>query len=114
MLATARVKVVRGRVCDIASGVIGHDCNIIAYLVLVRPAFKRSKRIAYLNVRRERHAAIGAVGVKQLRIGVIGGVPGIIPDDVDPSVWGNGKRAEPMPLVVVDGVVVDPLWRAKA
>src|SRR5438093_4399643 len=37
-----------------------------------------------------------------------------MPDDIDPSIRGNRECAEPVPLVRVDGIVVDPLRRAKA
>ena len=79
MLAPARVEVVRSRVCDIAAGVIGHDGNVIAYLVLNRPAFQRSEGIAHSYVRRPGHTAIGAVGIEQLRVDVVRGISRIQP-----------------------------------
>ena len=64
VLPSARVKIVRGRVCNIASGVIGHNGDVIAYLVLNGPAFQRSKGIAHSHVGRPVNTAIGAVGVE--------------------------------------------------
>ena len=66
MLAPARVEVVRGRVCDIAPGVIGYNGDVIAYLLLNRPAFERVKGIADCYVRRPGNTAIGAVRIEQL------------------------------------------------
>ena len=64
MLTRARVKVVGGRVRDVASRVIRHDGDVIAYLVLLRIAFERIKRIAHRNVRRPSNAAIRAEGIE--------------------------------------------------
>ena len=43
VLSPARIKVVGGRVGDIASSVIGHDGDVVAYFVLIRPACQRSE-----------------------------------------------------------------------
>ena len=64
VLITAWIEVERGRIRHIASCVIRHDCDVVAYLVLVRPAFKRIEKVAYRYVRRPRDAAIGAVRIK--------------------------------------------------
>ena len=64
MLSSARVEVEGGRVCDIASGIIGHDRHVITYLLLNRPAFERVKGIADDYVRRPGNTAISAVGVE--------------------------------------------------
>ena len=114
MLAPARVEVVGGRVGDVASCVIRHNGDVIAYLVLLRPAFQRSKRIACRSVRREGHAAVGAVGVEQLRIGVICGVACVQPHRVDPPVRRDSDCAEPVIFTMVNRIVIDPLRRAKA
>ena len=66
MLAPARVEVVPGRVCDIASGVIGYNGDVIAYLVLNRPAFQWSEGIAHSYVGRPGDTAINAIGIEQL------------------------------------------------
>ena len=74
MLSSTRIEVVCSRVGDVTSGVIRHDGDIIADLVLLRPALQRSEGLADSYVRRPRNAAIGAVGVEQLRVNVIGGI----------------------------------------
>ena len=114
MLPLTRIEVVGSRICHVAAGVIGYDGDVITYLVLVRIAFEWSKRIAHCHIGRPGDAAIGAVGVEQLRVGVIGCVPCIKPHTVDASIRRDRKRAEPMPLVRIDWIVVNPLWPAKA
>lgn len=89
MLAPAWIEVECRGVRHIGSGVIRYQRDVIAYLTLVRPAFQRVKGVTYRYVRRPRHAAIGAVGVEQLRIGVIRGVSCVEPDRIDPSVGRN-------------------------
>jgi hypothetical protein len=64
VLAPARVEVERGRVSDIAASFVGNDGDVIADLILVRPAFLRVKRIAHRHVRRPCHTGIGAIGVE--------------------------------------------------
>src|SRR5204862_5183249 len=65
----ARVEVESGRVSDVTSSVVRYNGDVLAYLVLGRIAFERSKRIAHRHIGRPRNTAIGAVGVKQLRVG---------------------------------------------
>ena len=114
MLSSSRIEVVGSRICHVAAGVIGYDGDVITYLVLVRIAFEWSKRIAHCHIGRPADAAIGAVGVEQLRVGVIGCVACIKPYAVDASIRRDRKRAEPVPLVRIDWIVVNPLWPAKA
>lgn len=114
MLSSSRIEVVGSRICHVAAGVIGYDGDVITYFVLVRIAFEWSKRIAHCHVGRPGDAAIGAVGVEQLRVGVIGCVTCIKPHTVDASIRSDRKRAEPVPLVRIDWIVVNPLWPAKA
>jgi hypothetical protein len=64
VLSPAGVKVESGRICDIAPGVIGHNGDVIAYLVLNRPAFQRVEGITHSYVGRPGDAAISAVGVE--------------------------------------------------
>jgi hypothetical protein len=64
VLTPARVEVEGGRVGDVASGVIRHDSDIIAYLVLVRPALERVEWIAYWHVSRPGNTAVGAVRIE--------------------------------------------------
>lgn len=64
MLAAGRIEVECGRIGHIAAGVVGDDRNVIADLVLHGIAFERSKRIAYRDIRRPRHAPVRAPGVE--------------------------------------------------
>ena len=59
MLVRVRVEVERGGIRHVASGVVRNNCDVIAYLVLLRIAFERGKRIAHRDVRRPGDAAIG-------------------------------------------------------
>jgi hypothetical protein len=89
MLAPARVEVERGGIRHIGSGVIRHERDVVAYLILVGPAFQRIKGVAYRYVRRPGHAAISAIRVEQLRIGVIRSVPRVIPHRINASIRRN-------------------------
>ena len=60
VLAPVWVKIERGRIRHVATRVVRNDGDVIAYLVLIRIAFERIKRIAHGNVRRPCDAAIGA------------------------------------------------------
>ena len=102
VLSPAGVKVVRCRVCDIASGVIGHNGDVITYLVLLWPAFQRSEGIAHSYVGRPGNTAIGAVGVEQLRVDVVRGISRIQPHRINPTVGRYSDGSEPMPFVRVD------------
>ncbi len=64
MLPPARVEVESGGICHIATGVVRHDGDIVAYLTLIRPAFERIKRIANRDIRRPGKAAVGAVRIE--------------------------------------------------
>jgi len=66
MLPAGRIEVECGRIRHVATSVVGHDRNVIAYLILHRVAFERSKRITHRDVGRPCHAAVSAPGVKQL------------------------------------------------
>ena len=113
VLSSAGVEVVGGRVGDVASGVIRDNGDVIAYLVLMRPAFQRVKRIADSYVRRPGNTAIGAIGVEQLRVDVIRGISRIQPHRINPAIRRDADCAEPMPLVRIHRIVVDPMRRAK-
>jgi hypothetical protein len=54
------------RVRHITAGFIGNDCDVVAYLALVRVAFKRIKRIAYRHIWRPCPASVSAEGIEQL------------------------------------------------
>ena len=87
MLVPLRIEVERSRVRHIAARLIRNNGDIVAYLVLIRIALLRIKRNAYRDIRRPCSAGIGAVGIEQLRINVVGSVPRIVPDRVEASIW---------------------------
>ena len=114
MLIGVRVEIKRRGIRHIASGIIGNDGDVIAYLVLNRIAFERSKGVAHGNVRCPRDAAICAERIEQLGIRVIRSVSRVQPHRIDPSIGGYRQRAKPVPLVVIDWVVINPVRRAKS
>jgi len=113
VLIRVRVEIERGRIRHVATRVIGHDRKVIANLLLHRPAFKRSKRIAHGHVGRPCDAAIRAERIEQLGIRVICSIARVQPHRIDPSIGGYRQRAKPMPLVVIDWVVINPVRRAE-
>ena len=64
MLPSGRIEIECGRIRHIAPGIVRHDRNVIAYLILHWIAFEGSKRIAYRDIGRPCHAAVCAPGVK--------------------------------------------------
>ena len=64
MLPPARIEVESGGIRHIATGVVRHDGNVIAYLALIRPAFERIKGITHRDIRRPGNAAVGAVRIE--------------------------------------------------
>jgi len=64
MLAPARVEVVRCGIRHVTSCVVRDNGDVIADLVLVRPAFERIKWDTYRDIRRPGKAAVGAVGIE--------------------------------------------------
>ena len=107
------VEVEGGGVSHIASGIVGYDRDIIAYLALVRIAFERIKRIAHRNVRRPGHAGVSAIGIEKLRVGVVSSVSRVIPNSIEPSIGRYRKCAEPVPLARVNRVVIDLVRRTE-
>jgi hypothetical protein len=113
VLVPVRVEVKRSRIRHVASGIIGNNRDIIPYLALVRIALERIKGIAHRNVRRPGHAGVGAKGIEQLRVCVIGSVSRVIPNSVESPVGRYRKCAKPVPLVRINRVVVDLHRRAE-
>ena len=114
MLTPRRIEVVGSWVGNVSSGVIRHDRDVIAYLVLYRPAFERCKRSAHGDVRRPCDAAIRAERIEQLRIRVIRSITRVQPHRIDPSIGGYRQRAKPVPLIVINGIVIDSVRRTKS
>ena len=59
-----RVDVKGGGICDIASGHIRNDRDVIADLLVLRKAGLRIERIADRNVRSPCHAGVGAIRIE--------------------------------------------------
>lgn len=114
MLTAVRIEVECGRIRHVASGIVRHDRNVIAYLVLYGVAFKRGKRIADRDVGRPCHAAVSAPGVEQLGIGVVRSVSRVHPNRINASIRRHRQRAEPMPFVLINRIVRDPLRRTES
>ena len=64
VLVSLWVEVEGGGVSHVAARFIGNDGYIIAYLVLIRVALERIKRIADRDVRRPCNAAIRTPGIE--------------------------------------------------
>jgi len=64
VLTSGRVEIEGGSVSYITTSVVGKEGDVIADLILVRPAFLRVKRIAHRHVRRPRDTRVSAVGVE--------------------------------------------------
>ena len=107
VLIPVRIEVKRGRIRHIGPSIVGDDSDIIAYLVLVRIAFERIKRIAHRNVRRPGHAGVSAIGIEKLRVSVVRCISRVMPDRVQPSIGCHCECTEPVPLVRVNRVVID-------
>jgi hypothetical protein len=112
-LAPARVKIKSGGIRHIPACIVGDNSDVVPYLVLVRIAFERIKRGADRDVLRPGNTAVRAKGIEQLRIGVVRRVPCVVPDSIQPPIRRDCKRAEPVPLDLRIGIVIDPVWRAE-
>ena len=113
MLVRVRVEVESGGIRHISSRVVRNNCDVIAYLVLLRITLERIKRVADCHIRRPGISAIEAVGIKELRVGIVRSVARVQPDRIDSAVRRNRKRAKPVPLRLIYRVVIDPAWRAE-
>ena len=86
MRRRVRVEVESSRIRNVTAGIIGNNRNVIAYLVLIRIALERIKRIAHRNIRRPGHAGIGTKGIEKLRVRVVGSVSRVMPHSIEPSI----------------------------
>lgn len=108
-----RINIESGGIGNVASGVIRHNRDVIAYLLIVRKTCLRIEGIAHCNIRCPGNTTISAPGIEQLRVDIVRGIARIQPHHVDAPIRRHGKRAENVPLVLVDRVVVDPNRCAK-
>ncbi len=113
VLIPVGIEVKRGRIRHIGPSIVGDDSDIIAYLVLVRIALERIKRIAHRNVRRPGHAGVSAIGIEKLRVSVVGGISRVMPDSIEPSIGRYCECAKPVPLARINRIVIDLDRRAK-
>jgi hypothetical protein len=111
VLTSVRIEVERGGVGDVTASLVGNDSDVIADLILVRPAFLRVERIAHRHIWRPSNAGVSAVGVEKLRIEIVR-VSVVIPYRVEPAIGRDSECAEPMPLARVT-IVVDRHRRAE-
>jgi hypothetical protein len=111
VLASVRIEIEGGSVSYITTRVVGNDGDVIADLILVRPAFLRVKRTAHRHVRRPRNSGVGAVGVEKLRIEIVR-VSVVIPYRVEAAIGRYSECAEPVPLARVT-IIVDRHRRAE-
>jgi hypothetical protein len=80
---------------------------------LVRIPLERVERVAHRHIRRPRPPGIRAIGVEQLRVGVIGNrVARVVPHSIETPIRRYRECAEPVPLIG-KAVVIDPDRRAK-
>ena len=114
MLSPARVEIKGSRIGNIPSRGIRYDGDIIAYLVLLRPAFERRESGAHGDIRRPCDAAIRAERIEQLRIHVIRSVSRVQPHRINPPIGSYRQRTKPVPLVMINWIVVDSVRRAKS
>ena len=113
MLTCAWVEIEGSGIGNIAPRVIRHDRNVIAYFVLLRPTFERVKGIAHRHVRRPCETAIHAVRIEQLRVDVIRSISRIQPHGIDSPVGRDRQCTEPVPFVMINGIVVDSVRRTE-
>jgi hypothetical protein len=66
VLAVVRIEVEGSGVSHVTTGFIGHNGDIVTYLVLIRIALGGVKRITHLNIGRPGDAGISAIGIEQL------------------------------------------------
>ena len=81
-----RVLVKSSRIRHVASGIVRYNRDVIAYLFILRETCLRIERIAHLDIRGPGCATIGAPGIEQLRLNVVGGVSRVIPHHINTSI----------------------------
>ena len=63
-MSPVRIKVKSGGIRHVAAGIVRHDGDVIADLVLVGITFERIKGGTHRHVRRPRDAGIRAIGIE--------------------------------------------------
>ena len=108
-----RIFVEGGGVRHAAAGIVRHNRDVIAYLLILRETCLRIERIAHLDIRGPGCAAIGTPGIEQLRLDIVGSVSRVIPHHINAPIGCHRKGAKKVPLVLINGVIIDPMRRAK-
>ena len=81
-----RVDVKCSRVRYVTASFIGNDCNVIADLILIWIAFEWVKWITDCYVRRPGNASVGAEGIEQLRVSVVGSIARVVPNSIQAAI----------------------------
>ena len=102
-----------GGIRDIGPGIIRDHGHVIPHLVLLGIPEERIERVAHGDVGRPSHSSVRAVGVEELRVGIVRGVARIQPDGIDPPIRRDGKRPHPMPFAGIDSIIVNPRGRTE-
>ena len=110
---SVRVDVKSSRIRNVASCIVRHNRDVIAYLVILWITRLRIKRVAYRNIRRPGGATVCAPGIEQLAINVVDRVTRVQPHHINSSIGRYSECAEDVPLVRVYRVVIDSLRSAK-
>ena len=102
-----RVDVESRGICNVASGIVRHNRDVIAYLFVLRKTCLRIERIAHCNVRRPCYATISAEGIKQLRVDVVRSIARVVPHHINTAIRRYRKCAKIVPLALVVGIIID-------
>ena len=113
VLIPVRIEVKRSRIRHIAPSIVGDDGDIIAYLILIRIPFERIKWVANRHIGSPSDAGVSAIGIEKLRVRVVRGVSGVMPNRIQASIGRYSKGSEPVPLVRVNRVVINLVRRTE-
>jgi hypothetical protein len=64
VLAPVRVEIKSGGIRHVAAGIVRHNGDVIADLILIGIAFGGIKRVAYCHIGRPCEARVGAPGIE--------------------------------------------------
>ena len=113
VLIPVRIEVKCSRIRHVAPSIVGDDSDVIAYLVLIRIAFERIKRVANRHIGSPSDAGVSAIGIEKLRVRVVRGVSGVMPNRIQATIGRYSKGSEPVPLARVNRVVINLVRRTE-
>src|SRR5262245_56727707 len=90
-----------GCICNVGTGVVRNDCDVIANFLLIRITDEWVKWVADRDIRGPVISAVGAVGIKELRSDVVRRVTHIVPDCIDSTARRDGEGTEPVPFRMI-------------